>query len=138
MKKLIGYLIFPFLFGKAGLLFFLPLLFTMPHAGIWLVVSFFYSLVFNLIVGQTGLLEWILDGVIRFLKIEYKEQGEWLYNAPIYGATVWSHPLVLINGKEYKFIVAEMGGNRYPSEARLKRKIISAYLFSKHKSDEQS
>lgn len=129
LKHIIGYMLYPLLFARTGLLLTIPLLFNF-HAGAWLVVSILYVMVFMLIIGSTGLLELILDGLIKLLRIKYEYKGQWT-SGMLHSATAWDHPTYSVNGRDYDFVIATMGGNKYDPETSIKRKIITAYLFTK-------
>jgi len=88
-----------------------------------------YMLFFGFIMGNCGVLKYWSKFIQRIFNIKYKTNGQWTDDM-LHSFSVWSHPILVIHEKEYKFSVAKMGGNLYNEEDNLRRKAILYWLFT--------
>lgn len=128
LRHIVGYTLYLLLFARTGPILFLPILFICPP--VYLSFVFFYGLFFMVIIGGSGLLELILGAFIKLLQIKYEYKGQWA-SSMLHSATVWDHPTYSVDGTDHNFVIAVGGGNKYDPETSIKRKIITAYLFTK-------
>jgi len=135
---ILGVVLLPFFYGRYGFLvvFWFPL-YLMNQGEIdfeimWqmtLSISVMWSMAFWMLFGGCNVLESWTEWWMEILGVEYEYKGQWTTDM-MHSFSVWTHPIIEIKGKEYKWIFARMGGNRYESDAVMNRRIIMNWLFS--------
>ena len=144
MKRLFnwifGVLLLHILHGRYGFLVIIPFVLWIYQDPTWrqseveiyqLVLAFYFMwvLFYGMLFGNCRVMNSWTRFWIKILGVKYKEKGQWTTDM-MHSFSVWTHPLVEIKGKDYKFSYARMGGNLYDSDANMRRSIIFKWLFS--------
>ena len=141
-KKILGIILLPFLFGRAGILVVGPFAywvmqqpdfasgsgdttaFELAGAFYFVWVIFYGCLFGNCNVMNSWTRMWH-----KILGIKFKQLGEW-NTRDMHSFSIWRYPKVELNGKTYELSYAENGGNLYEWEANMRRTLIMKHLFN--------
>lgn len=59
----------------------------------------------------------------NIFNVKYEIKGQWT-SPMMHSYSVWSYPILSVNGKEYNLSIAVMGGNLYDEDDNIRRMAI--------------
>ena len=74
-------------------------------------------------MGQARLMKYWAGLFIWIFRIKYSDEWDGT-PAVMHSASVWSHPILVVDGKKYKVSVATMGGKTYDEDDHMARKAV--------------
>lgn len=130
IRRIFGLFLMPLLYIRYSFVFFLPLLFIKELGSeAFFVMWFIYAIFFGFIMGNCGVMKYWTKLFQRLFKIKYTLGGQWTSDM-LHSHSIWSHPILIVNEKEYKLSIAIMGGNLYEEDDNIRRKAIVYSLLS--------
>lgn len=129
LRRILGVVLTPILYSRWSVVL-IPILLLMgiPHDAV-IPLWFFYTVFSVNIMGIFGLLNPITKLIQRLLKLEYTEGRDWS-SKMMHSANIWSHPTLIIEGREYKRMFSVAGGNIHDEDVSIRRDAIFTYLFN--------
>lgn len=123
-KIIIGILLLPLLYARySGVIFLLIGIFTPLLFEHLFMAWIFYSAWFVIFMGSARLMKYWAGLWVWIFRIKYSD--EWDETPDVmHSASVWSHSILTVDGREYKVSIATMGGKTYDEDDHFARKAV--------------
>lgn len=98
MKKILGFLMYPFFILEIFFMFFLPFLFTKNYAG-FIIFYFLWVLLIGFLMGNLKLMKYYVGFWKRVFNVKYEVIGNG-NPADLHSYSIWIYPIILVNIKK--------------------------------------
>jgi len=126
VRRMCGLIAIPFLYARYSIIIFIVItaIYWNEH---WTEMLFamwgIYALFFVFVMGNCGVMKYWTLLWQKIFNVKYEIKGQWT-SPMMHSHSVWSHPILSVNGKEYNLSIAVMGGNLYNEDDNIRRKAI--------------